>query len=274
MKILVTGGAGSIGSECVRHFVAQGHLVRVLDINEEGLWSLAAELPNVEIMLGDVCDVSDVRRACVGADAVIHCAALKHVDLCERSSGVARRVNVQGTMNVLFCHDRVVFISTDKAIQPTSIMGRTKQEAESHVIEAGGNVVRFGNVIGSRGSLVPMVLRCKELGRPIPLTDKRMTRYFMTASECVLLIREALESTMHGQLFSPINPAACNVAAFVEVCRDALAPELAIEERGPRPGERLHEPMQLRSGEIVWSNERVMPKSDIHGLLVAAGVAK
>lgn len=274
MRILVTGGAGSIGSEVVRHCVRQGHAVRVLDICEESIWSLKLERPEIDAMIGDVQSLDDVRRACDGQDVVIHCAAMKHVDLCERNPSLARRVNVDGTINVTLCHDRVVFISTDKAIEPSSVMGRTKREAERHVLEVGGNVVRFGNVIGSRGSLVPMVLRCAELGKPIALTDARMTRFFMTAQECVTLINEAATSEQRSGLFSPINPASCRVKDFIEVCRDMFAPGLEIVTTGIRPGERLHEPMELRSGEIVWSNHHAMKRTEIYGLLKAAGVAK
>lgn len=254
--ILVTGGAGSIGSEVVRHLVAQGEPVRVLDISEEGLWRLKAELPQVGTMLGDVQSSDDVRVACDAVTVVVHCAALKHVDLCERSPAIAHRINVGGTANVLKeSHGRVVFVSTDKAIQPESVMGRTKALAEHLVLEAGHNVVRFGNVIGTKGSLLPMVLRCKELGRPIPLTDARMTRFIMTAQDAVGLVVEAVNANQGGRVFSPHDPRACNVSTFVWACRNLLAPELDIQIVGMRPGERLHEPMQKRSGEIVWSNQ-------------------
>src|SRR5688572_3786307 len=105
--ILVTGAAGSIGSEVVRRLLRDGHAVRAFDISEEGLWALKAERPQVETVLGDVQSLDDVSNAVEGAEVVIHCAALKHVDLCERSPAIARRVNVQGTHAVVQAASRV-----------------------------------------------------------------------------------------------------------------------------------------------------------------------
>lgn len=255
--ILVTGGAGSIGSEVARHLARMGAGVRVLDINEEGLWSLKMELPDVDVFLGDVRSAFDLHSAMRDVDWIIHCAALKHVPFCEQNSTMAWAVNFEGARTVMEAAKdrRVVFVSTDKAIEPTSVMGKTKRAAEAWTIGHGGNAVRFGNVIGTRGSLLPMVLRCKELGRPIPLTDPTMTRWFMTAQDAVGLIVEALNASQGGQTFTPHNPKACNVSTFVWACRNLLAPQLDIKIVGMRPGERVHEPMQLRSGEVVWSND-------------------
>ena len=121
-------------------------------------------------------------------------------------------------------------------------------------IRHGGNVVRFGNVIGTRGSLVPMVQRCAQLGRPIPLTDPNMTRWMMPVSEAVDLILEALRSPQRGQVFHPHNPQAVNIGRFIEFCRDELARDCPIQHTHSRPGERLHEPMEV-DGSIRWSNE-------------------
>jgi FlaA1/EpsC-like NDP-sugar epimerase len=259
MKLLITGGAGSIGSEVVRHYVAQGHDVRVLDISEEGLWSLKSELPQVETLLGDVQSLDDVRTAVNGCSVVVHAAALKHVDLCERSPAVAQRVNVDGTANVCICADlagaKLVFISTDKAINPVSVMGQTKLKAESIALGCGANAVRFGNVIGTKGSLLPHVIRCSKLGMPIKLTHPEMTRWFMQVEEAVALIQEAVDSQEHGKVFTPVNPRACLISRFIEQCRQTFAPTLRVEQGEIRPGERLHEPMQLRNGEIVTSDD-------------------
>lgn len=257
MRILITGGAGSIGSEVARRLATEGHAVRVMDCNEESIWSLKMQLPEAEIMLGDVQSIVDCAIAANGVDAVVHCAALKHVDLCERNPAFARRVNVHGTMNVLQAAEgrRVVFVSTDKAIDAISVMGRTKAEAEQYAIVDAANVVRFGNVIGSRGSLLPMVIRCARMGVPVPLTHDEMTRWFITVDDAVNLVFEALLSAETHKIFSPVNPKACNIKRFIEMCRYEFAPALEIAEGAMRPGERLHEPMQMRDGRLRWSNE-------------------
>lgn len=278
--ILVTGGAGSIGSELVRKLASDGQSVRVMDISEEGLWSLKAELPETDIQLGDVQSLDDVRRACQGVSSVVHCAALKHVDLCEQSPAIARHVNVDGTTHVLLAASeadaRVVFVSTDKAIEPVSVMGQTKQQAEQLVIQAGGNVVRFGNVIGTKGSLLPMVLRCKALGKNISLTDGRMTRFFMSTHDAIGLIQEAMNANQGGRVFTPLNPRSASVASFVWTCVRKFAPELDVVITGMRPGERLHEPMQMRDGEIVWSDWPLcqMTLGDLEKLIIHCAPAR
>lgn len=276
MRICITGGAGSIGSELARACAARGDAVSVLDISEESLWSLKMELPQVEIHLGDVQSPDDVRPAVRGADVVVHCAAMKHVDLCERSPAIAHRVNVEGTMAVLQAlgKTRFVFVSTDKAIQPISVMGRTKAEAEKRCLAHGANVVRFGNVIGTRGSLVPTVIRCRDLSIPIKLTDARMTRFFMSTDEAVALMLQAAEADVRGATFVPAQPQSAIVKHFIECARDVHAPGLEIRTVGARPGERLHEPMDCPAG-LRWSNETelLMGREAIFEMLEeAAGV--
>lgn len=281
MKILVTGGAGSIGSEVVRRLVSDGHFVRVMDINEESLWSLRCELPDIDVRLSDVCNAEWMMKAMDGMDRIVHCAAAKHIDLCESSPEYAEHINVGGMAslaNARFNTNKnrpCVVVSTDKAIMPESVMGRTKEKAERVAIGIGCNVVRFGNVIGTRGSLVPMVQRCAQLGRPIPLTDPNMTRWMMGVDEAVELIYEALFTDERGRTFGPARPQAVNIGRFVEVCRDELAPDCQIVKTGMRPGERLHEPMQLRNGSTVWSKspEHAMSEADMLHLIEQAVAA-
>jgi FlaA1/EpsC-like NDP-sugar epimerase len=270
--ILITGGAGSIGSEVARRLIADGEDVRVADINEESLWNLRAECPSAEYMLADC--LHDAARILSGADAVVHCAACKHVDLCEQNPVMAHRVNLDATIAMLreSFPRRFVFLSTDKAIEPSSIMGYSKKIAEQETLRCGGNVVRFGNVIGTRGSLVPMVRRCAERGVPIPLTEPEMTRWMMPVSEAVELILEALRTPSKSRVFGPREPQAVQIGRFVELCRDELAPGAPIVRGGSRPGERLHEPMELRTGRIVWSNDPayVMTDADMLHLIAEA----
>lgn len=275
MRILVTGGAGSIGSECARRLLALGHAVRIVDVNEEGLWLLSTELPRIDCVLGDVQFPEDLAAALDGMEAIIHCAAYKHVHFCERSLLACNRVNADAVRLLMeMAHGRrVVLLSSDKAVGPHCAMGRAKRWAESVVIQRGGNgsVVRFGNVIGSRGSLVPAVLRYKALKRPIPITDERMTRFFMGIREAVDLILAALGYPEPGQTVVPEAVRSAKVLEFLEVCRDAIAPECEIERVGARPGERLHETMELRDGTRVRSDEPacLMTRDEISGLLRA-----
>lgn len=268
--ILVTGGAGSIGSETCRALLGAGYRVRAMDVNEEGLWKLSHDLPLVECILGDVQSLDDARVAVKGAESVIHAAAYKHVHLCEKAPRAAKRVNEGGTQVMIKAagERRFVLVSTDKAISPASVMGRTKLAAEHHTHGAGGVVVRFGNVVGSRGSLVPMVCRCRQLNRPVPLTDPRMTRFFMGIGEAAGLILEALRTDL--PMIAPLSPRSARIGEFVSVCRDLYAPGAEIVPTGIRPGERLHEPMILRDGRLLYSNEArlMMSRAEIETMLV------
>ena len=276
MTTLITGGAGSIGSEVVRHLSDLGEPVRVMDINEEGLWSLACEIPDLDIRLGDVQYIGDVERAMDGCSRVVHCAAYKHVHLCEASPEAAYRVNVMGTMNVMKAAEgrRVVLLSTDKASQATSVMGQTKRTAE-WVITSSSNAcyTRFGNVIGSRGSLVPAVIRYRDMGRAIPLTDPDMTRFFITIEDALGVIMRGLECRSPGYVaLSRVQLRSARIGDFLEVCRDIFAPGLPIEEIGARPGESTHESMMtVGQGQIRSDDpDTLMEKATIRDLLQKA----
>lgn len=274
MTYLVTGGAGSIGSEVVRRLVRDGESVRVMDINEEGLWALKVELPDVDIRLGDVTRREDCVSAASNVSAVIHCAAVKHVDLCEAHPMVAWRVNAEGARNMREVSDaRFVLLSTDKAIYPASVMGRTKAAAEAQVIKSGGNVVRFGNVIGTRGSLVPSILRYRAAGRPLRMTNPAMTRFWMTVDEAVDLILTAARNESCGRTFSPQHLRSSTIGDFIEVCRDMLEPGYPIERVPTRGGERLHEFMEFRGGFAQSDDPRfLMDRAAIEQFIADSGV--
>ncbi len=276
MRILVTGGAGSIGSAFALSMVKEGHDVRILDVNEEGLWALQNECPALDCRLGDVQFENDLLAVMDGVSAVAHCAAYKHVHLCEKASEAAFRVNVGGTENVLHAATgrRVVLLSTDKAIRHTSVMGKAKYEAERlTTLAPNANIVRFGNVIGSRGSLVPAVQHYAALGMPIPLTSSEMTRFFITIDEAVGLIKKAMQ--FKGKAPHPFGPEelrSANIKDFIEVCRDLYAPGLEIQEKCPRAGEAFYEELMDNQGERVRSDEQrfLMDKKAIRELLIKA----
>ncbi len=268
-SVLVTGAGGSIGAELCRQLLQLGPAeLLLLGRGENSIFEIAAEL---EPLRGDVAlrlliaDVRDAARLDVLAarhrpDLIFHAAAHKHVPLMEENPEEAVQVNVGGTANMIRYAARAgagrfVLISTDKAVDPHSVMGASKRVAELLVAHAGaqGNgtrfmSVRFGNVLGSRGSVVPLFLRQLRAGRPLTITDPEMTRYFMTIKEAVLLVIEAMVLGEQGVTYildmgEPVS--------ILELARNLLAlsgydPEggdegPGIRFTGLRPGEKLHE---------------------------------
>ena len=265
-RILVTGGTGSIGSQIVRELLQQGpKVLRVLSRDETKQLEFQEELArkglqeNVRFLIGDVRDPVRLRRAMEGIEIVFHAAAMKHVPACEYNPFEAVQTNVLGTQNVITAArealvSRVVAISTDKAASPENTMGATKLLAErlisaAHVFSPGQILcgVRFGNVIGSRGSLVPVVRRQLSEGRPVTLTHPEMTRFMMTVQDAVRLVLQAGARSRGGEIFILKMPA-LRVKDLVQVlidehaAREARRPqEFPIQEIGIRPGEKIHE---------------------------------
>lgn len=200
MKILVTGAAGSIGSEIVRQ-LHKDHIVYAIDINEIGLLNLMEELG----VVGRVADIRDDRTmrdvfSDFKPDVVYHAAAYKSVNMMEVVPLEAINTNVIGTYNVLYYSKiyevkKFVYISTDKVVNAHSVMGQSKGLAETMVRNSGKGfvAVRFGNVLDSRGSLLPIWRRQHEAGEPLTITDERMERYFMSIPEAVELVLKAAE---------------------------------------------------------------------------------
>lgn len=292
--ILVTGGAGSIGSALVRTFLQmEPRAVRVLDNNETGLFELEQELKSKRIrpFIGDVRDNDRLKRAFEDVDVVFHAAALKHVPLCEFNPFDAVKTNVVGTQNVINAAldeevDKVIFISTDKAVNPTNVMGATKLLAERLTISANYykgsrktklSCVRFGNVLGSRGSVVPLFKRQILTGEPITITDPDMTRFIMDIPKAIKLILKAAEITRGGEIFilkMPVIRISDLVDAMVEDLSELSSPkEIKIETIGRRPGEKLYEELMTEceavnayeNEEMIivspssWRNDWVMP---------------
>jgi FlaA1/EpsC-like NDP-sugar epimerase len=276
--VMVTGAGGSIGGELCRRLLplAPRELI-LLGRGENSLFEIVGDL---ETQRGDtvlttvIADVRDEARLRVLArrlrpDLILHAAAHKHVPLMEANPEEAVAVNVGGTANLIaFARavgaERFVLISTDKAVAPTSVMGATKKLAEMLVRDAAATggatrfmTVRFGNVLGSRGSVVPFFMKRIREGRPLPVTDPRMTRYFMTIKEAALLVIEAMVLGEPGATYilemgTPVS--------ILELARNLLVlsgydpaggddgPGIVVT--GPRPGERLHEAL-VEPGETV-----------------------
>lgn len=265
-RILVTGGTGSIGSQIVEQVLAMGpDVVRVLSRDETRQLELQErlarrwDLARVRFLIGDVRDAVRLRRAMETMDTVFHAAAMKHVPACEYNPFEAVQTNVIGTQNVITSAReagvaRVVVISTDKATSPENTMGATKLLTERLVVAAQQSspgivlsAVRFGNVIGSRGSLAPRVLAQLEREGYASLTHPEMTRFMMTIRDAVSLVLEAGIRARGGEIFILQMPA-LRVKDLIEVLVEEQArwsgrqaTDYPVRIVGIRPGEKLHE---------------------------------
>ncbi|MBN1645707.1 SDR family NAD(P)-dependent oxidoreductase [Candidatus Woesearchaeota archaeon] len=261
--VLVTGGAGSIGTELVKQLLAMnpGRL-RILDNSESGLFKLQQELghnENLRYLVGDVRDRDRLRRSLKGVHIVFHAAALKHVPLCEYNPFEALHTNVFGTQNMLDAAreegvERFVFISTDKAVNPINTMGATKLLGEKLVMNADlgdyktlFSCVRFGNVLNSVGSVIPIFRRQIEKEGPVTITSEKMTRFFMSMHDAVSLVIKAAEK-MQGREIFILKMKSLRITDLAEVMIEELAPKyghspdmIKIENIGIRPGEKLYE---------------------------------
>jgi FlaA1/EpsC-like NDP-sugar epimerase len=260
--ILVTGGCGSIGSEIVRQLIDHNpKRIRVFDHSENGHFLLNQKLnsPLIRNLLGDVRDRQRIMRAMDGVDFVFHASALKHVPFCEYNPYEAVHTNVIGTKNLVEAAIEkkvagVVAISTDKAVGPVNTMGATKLLSEKIVTgapvgqsETKFSCVRFGNVLDSDGSVVPIFRHQIEKGGPVTLTSESMTRFFMTIPQSVsLILHAALE--MRGREIFVLKMYGMKISDLAQVMIEELAPtfghkpeDIDIEIIGVRPGEKLYE---------------------------------
>lgn len=239
MTTLVTGGTGSFGHAYIR--AHPGERIRVFSRDEEKQRAMRAEFPDLDYVIGDVRDRDALRGAMWGVTRVFHAAALKQVPQSEENPGEYVRSNVLGTENVCaVARDfdaRVVFLSTDKAVMPVGVMGATKMLGEAIVTSYGYNAVRYGNVIGSRGSILPIFRGQMARGEPITITDPAMTRFVITLPEAIGLVDVAMDSGDEGRIFVRKSPAT-TVAQFVRALAGSSYP---VRHVGIRPGEKLHE---------------------------------
>jgi UDP-N-acetylglucosamine 4,6-dehydratase len=256
-SLLITGGTGSLGRALVKTLLETSSVSRVVIFSRDELKQLnmRKELgndPRLRWFLGDIRDIERLRRAFHGVDFVIHAAALKQVDTGEYNPVEFIKTNVLGSQNVIEASidagiKKVVALSTDKASSPINLYGATKLTADKLFVAANNyghaygttfSVVRYGNVMGSRGSVIPFFLECAKLGKPLPITDLRMTRFLITIEEAVKFVFDSLEVMQGGELFVPKIPS----IRIVDLAQ-AVAPGAKMTEIGIRPGEKLHEEM-------------------------------
>ena len=264
-SILITGVCGSIGKELLRQLVETDAASIVgLDNNETELFFISeqyANEPRVSVYIGDLRDRDKLNRKMSGVDIVLHAAALKHVILCEKTPRDPVQTNILGTQNVIDAAiqnnvERVLFTSSDKAVNPTNVMGTTKLMGERLMTAANahrrGNgpifaSTRFGNVLGSRGSVVPLFHAQIARGGPVTLTDEDMTRFIMTLKQAVRLVMDSVFLACGGEVFVT----KMNVVRILDLARamiDELAPrygyaaqDIKIQVIGSKPGEKLYE---------------------------------
>jgi len=252
--VLVTGGTGSFGKKFVEMMLAEYHPAKLIVFSRDELKQHEMRVagfnhPSLRYFIGDVRDVERLRRAMHGVDIVVHAAALKQVPACEYNPMEAIKTNILGSSNVVEAAldagvKKVLALSTDKAVNPVNLYGATKLAAEKLLIQsnsyAGGlatrfSCVRYGNVVGSRGSVVLIFLQQKAAGK-LTITDDRMTRFWLTLEQGVRFVIHCIENMHGGEVFVPKIPS----MKIVDLAY-AIAPGANLEVVGIRPGEKLHE---------------------------------
>lgn len=290
--MLVTGGTGSFGHQIADRLLEEGPTeIRIFSRDEDKQvrmseeYGMGHQYPRkdaLNFVIGDVRNYNSVREAVRGIDVVFHAAALKQVPSCEYHVWEAVQTNVIGAQNVIQAAleenvEKVVAVSTDKAVKPVNAMGMTKSIQEKLFTAANFHnsgkrtvftCVRYGNVVGSRGSVIPLFKRQIEAGGPVTITDARMTRFVLTLAEAIELVFYAATHGIGGETFVLKIPAAL-VTDVADVMIDALAPKrnIAVEVVGIRPGEKIHEVLVSEAEAVRTIEDEVsyviMPQIDL-----------
>lgn len=255
-NILIAGGTGSFGKEFVKHILPSAKKIIVYSRDELKQCEMQAAFGNnkkIRFFIGDVRDEDRLKMAMENVDIVIHAAALKHVPICEYNPFEAIKTNIIGTQNVIMSSiynnvDKVILLSTDKSVNPINLYGATKMCAEKIFVQSNiyapkhNNVkltkfscVRYGNVVGSRGSIIPVLFAQRLLGE-VTITDEDMTRFWITLEQSVELVLYSLTKMIGGEIFIP-KLKSSKIMDLVEV----IAPKCKIKIIGKRPGEKIHE---------------------------------
>jgi len=271
--ILLTGGTGSFGSAFTRYMLKHHNLkaLRIFSRDELKQYHMSMDLNDsrLRFFLGDVRDLPRLVRACHGVDYIIHAAALKQVPACEYNPFEAIKTNIMGAVNVVDAAidcgvKRVIGLSTDKAVNPLNLYGATKLCSDKVFIhgnsysgagEVAFSCVRYGNVLGSRGSVLPLFLKQKK-NNILHITHREMTRFWITLNDAVQFVLSSLQLMAGGEIFVPKIPS----LKIIDLAR-AVAPDARLKEIGIRPGEKIHETLltiqesmhsiELQNGYII-----------------------
>jgi len=253
--ILITGGTGSFGKKCTEIILSIYNPKKLIIFSRDELKQFEMrqifnenDYPCIRYFIGDIRDKDRLYRAFHGVDYVIHAAALKQVPALEYNPFEAVQTNIVGAQNIIDAAidndvKKVILVSTDKAVNPINLYGATKLCAEKLFVAgnsyAGGktkfSVVRYGNVVGSRGSVIPLFLKCRQNGS-LPITDSRMTRFWITLEQGVNFVLSCLEKMHGGEIFVPKIP-----GMKITDLTKAICPECKVEVIGLRPGEKINE---------------------------------
>ena len=252
--VLITGGTGSFGRKLTRIMLNEFQPKKLVifsrdELKQHEMITTGFDHPSLRYFIGDVRDVARLRRAFDRVDVVVHAAALKQVPACEYNPNEAVMTNVNGAKNVIDAAldakvGRVMSISSDKAVNPINLYGATKLVAEKLTVQANAysgdepinfSCVRYGNVVGSRGSVIPLFFKMRRSGK-VTVTDPRMTRFWITLDQGVRFVISCIERMHGGEVFVPKIPS-MNIMDLVQV----VAPGCEVEKIGIRPGEKLHE---------------------------------
>ena len=251
--VLVTGGTGSFGKAFVHALLEHSNVRKVIVFSrdEQKHYALGQQIRDERLrcFVGDIRDRDRLKTAFRSVDVIVHAAAMKHVPICEYNPLEAINTNITGARNLIEMAiecgvQRVVALSTDKAVAPANLYGATKLCMERLLIAANAysgdlptrfSVVRYGNVMGSAGSVIPLFEKQREYGR-LTITDKRMTRFWISMDGAIRLVLQALAMMQGGEVFVPKLP-----TTDIETLAEAIAPGVPRDEVGIRPGEKLHE---------------------------------
>ena len=256
-RVLVTGACGSVGSELVKELLKRGSIVCAFDNSEDKLFQLDQNIKDsyknkIRLFFGDIRDYDRLNMAFKGVDIVYHCAALKHVYLSEYNPFETIKTNLNGVNNVIKASienkvKKVIFTSSDKAVNPTSTMGATKLLGERLFIAAnnymGNNItrfscVRFGNILNSNGSVIKIFKSQLEKGECLTITSKEMTRFFITKEEAINLCLLSCDEMIGGEIFV-LNMFSGNILEIAKAISNSNKPK--INEIGIKPGEKIYE---------------------------------
>ena len=261
-SFLITGGAGFFGQRCAEILLKEysPKIVRIYDNREFGIVEMERKLEDdrLRFFIGDVRDKARLDKAMKDVDIVIHAAALKHVPICEYNPDEAVKTNINGAINVIESAKnnnvkKVMMISTDKAVHPVNLYGATKMVSEKLFIQGniGGKTKfscsRYGNVIGSRGSVIPLFKQQK--GKEITITDERMTRFWISLDDGIYFVLNSIKEMQGGEIFVPKIPS----MKIIDLA-DVIAPNTPKKFIGIKSGEKLHE-MLISEEETYHSKE-------------------